>query len=128
MESFIQENGKEVIVMDMEFRYGLMVQNIKGFGKTGKLMVKENLFTSMETFTTVNGKMIKLVDMASISTIMVLATKATGLTTISTVLASRLGLTEANMKAVINRVKNMAKENMYGEMAVIIKAVGKTIK
>lgn len=128
MESFIQENGKEVIVMDMEFRYGPMVQNIKGFGKTGKLMVKENLFTSMETFTTVNGKMIKLVDMASISTIMVLATKATGLTTISTVLASRLGLTEANMKAVINRVKNMAKENMYGEMAVIIKAVGKTIK
>ena len=41
------------------FKYGLMVQSIKDFGRMIKLKVGVGSFTAMETYTKDNGKMIK---------------------------------------------------------------------
>lgn len=60
-------NGKADLEMVLENRLGLMVPSTLENGEKTELMVKENSFTLMETFTMVSGLMIKLMDQAFIS-------------------------------------------------------------
>ena len=47
----------------LEFKFGLMEQNMKVNGGIIKQTVKENFGMQMETFMRVSGKMIKLMDL-----------------------------------------------------------------
>ena len=51
----IPENGLVASEMAKEYSNGKTALYIEVTGKTTELMVKENLFTSMETYTKVNG-------------------------------------------------------------------------
>ena len=75
-----------------------------------------------------NGKMIKLVDMVSTNITMVRATKGIGLMIINMERELKLGLIIAHMLAIINKVKNMEKESIYGKMAVTMMEIGFKIK
>ena len=59
----------------MEFKFGLMGQNMKDGGKIIKLMGKEGSFILMEIFTWENGKTIKLRDTENLLWKMELSTK-----------------------------------------------------
>lgn len=58
--------------MEKEGNFGLMVQNIKEFGKMILLMGLEELFLQMEIYIKENGKMIKLMGLENILKWMVL--------------------------------------------------------
>lgn len=55
MELFMKEVGREISEKVMEFRYGLMVQDIKETGIIIKQMAKESLSTLMEIYMKVIG-------------------------------------------------------------------------
>lgn len=55
----MKENGEEIKERDMEFKNGLMGQDMRVNGKKIKLMGKVNFFTSMEMFLKENGNKIK---------------------------------------------------------------------
>lgn len=50
LEQHILESGLEDSGMDLEFKFGLMVLDMKVNGKTTELMVTDDLFTLMEMF------------------------------------------------------------------------------
>lgn len=128
MESSIRENGRAMCDMDMGFSYGQMEPDTRGTGKTEKHQVEENLLMSMEISMTASGEMIKLVVAECIFITMVLAIKENGSMITSMALGFRNGSMEAVMKVCIRKEKNMGKESISGEMAVIITATGSRIK
>ena len=70
----------------------------------------------MEMYITVSGKMIKLMDMESTTTLMVPVTKAGGSKTSSTERAKRFGQTTLAMKDNTKTARNMAMESSCGLM------------
>ena len=60
MEHVIKVNGKRMSDTVTELRFGQMVRNMKGTGKTIKLMEEVSFGTFMEILMRVNGKEIKL--------------------------------------------------------------------
>lgn len=114
--------------MVLVFKFGLMGQSMKVFGKMGKQMERESLYMLTEIFMMENGKMIKLADTDYTSITMELAMKAGGSTTISMDLVFKPGSMEVNTKEATKKERNTDKENMSGEIPAITKAVGKTIR
>ena len=136
--------------MDMESRYGLMVQCTLATGKIVRLPVKVNLLISMETSTKVNGSTTKLMALVYTVTEMEASTLGHGRMINLTVLVLNPGLTIPSMKEVIalaakmdlafisGKMKQSTRDNgkiirsqalvsMSGSMAVAIKASGKII-
>jgi hypothetical protein len=96
--------------MVMEFKFGLMEQHIKVCGLKERHLVKENFVILMEILTKDNGKTTKQMDMGYIYTLkQVLNMKAIGKMICSMAQEFRLMLTEINMKACLNKVKEMEK-------------------
>jgi hypothetical protein len=60
MVLFLKENGLEIISMVTEFNDGLMVPDMKVCGNIVKPTEKVNFGIMMETYSKVNGSMIKL--------------------------------------------------------------------
>ena len=60
MELYIKDNGSMNLGMVMEYKFGLMVQNMKVNGKIMLPMEKVNFGMLMVTSMMGNGKMIKL--------------------------------------------------------------------
>lgn len=75
-----------------------------------------------------SGKMIKLLDMEPIFILMEPNTKVTGRTTINMEREFKLGSTEANMMDFTLKARRVDKENIHGEMEVIISVLGKITK
>lgn len=73
-----EDNGKGRQDMDMEFRYGKMVQSMKDFGKMIKLTGKGNFIMLKVIFMKVNGLKIKFMVMVYILMLLALNMKATG--------------------------------------------------
>jgi hypothetical protein len=120
----MMDNGKEIVVKDMEFKCGQMVQDIKEIGKIIKLMVKENLFMLMEIFIKVNGKMIKLMDLVVINIPMELHMKDIGKMIINKEKEHKNGLMVVDMKGSIKEEKRMGKDIIFGATKVFIKEIG----
>lgn len=78
MELYTKVNGKATSDMGMVYKNGLMVQSMRGTGKTTRPMVKEYFGTFMEINTKDGGNGIKLTVMENTLTVMELLTKVTG--------------------------------------------------
>ena len=59
MGQYIKDNGKEPFVKVMEFKFGLMVLDMKAIGRMIWLMARESSLISMEMSMRVTGSMIK---------------------------------------------------------------------
>lgn len=59
MEQFIKVNGKAQRDTVMEYKFGLMVENMKVIGAMTKHMAKENFIMQMVMFMMVCGKRIR---------------------------------------------------------------------
>ena len=68
MGLYTEDNGGELLDMDMVYKFGLMELDMKENGKITKLMEKENSGMWMEMYLMVNGVMIK--PMAMVFTLM----------------------------------------------------------
>ena len=80
-----------IIEMDLDYKFGPMVQNMKEIGKITKLMEKENFGILMEIIMMVNGKITKLTDLEFIYIQMVPNIKANGKMIYSMVKELKLG-------------------------------------
>jgi len=89
---------------------------------------KEKLDLRIKTFMKANGIRIWPTDLAFTFTLLEQYMKGTGRTTFSMVLEFNYGLTKANIKEIIDLVRNMDKENILGQMAVIIRVLGIVIR
>jgi hypothetical protein len=78
MELSLLDNGKEIIVMDKEHKFGLTEQSMKATGKITKHMVKELSGMFMVMFIRAIGKEIKLMEKVNILIKMAQHTMATG--------------------------------------------------
>lgn len=56
----MKENGEEASEMALEFRYGQIMQDMRGIGKIIELVEMENSLMLMEMSIKVSGEMIKL--------------------------------------------------------------------
>lgn len=96
------------------FKFGLMAHFMKATGQTTKLTAEVVLFTQMVMFTTVNGRMIRLMAMGFTIILMAPAMKVTGLKTSSTDMEKRFGQIARVTKENIKKVKSTVKANFCG--------------
>lgn len=87
--------------MEEEFKYGLMVQDMRAIGSKIKPMEEEDSSMLMEMCMRVTGKMINHRDMACIYTQMGLNTKENGLKISKKDMDWRLGQTKPSTRVVI---------------------------
>lgn len=112
----------------MAYKYGQMEQCIRDTGKMEKHLAKVNLHMSMEMSMMDSGQMIKPVVEESIFITMAPATKENGQMITNTAMEFRNGLTVVVIRVCISKVKNMDKENMFGETAAFITETGSKTK
>jgi len=112
----MKESGICNQVSDMveAIKFGAMVAYMRATGKMIRLMVEEDLYTLMEIFTMVSGKMTKPMALVNTLILTVPSMKATGLMINNMVKERKNGQMVRNMKEIINSVKKMALENSYG--------------
>ena len=124
MERSTRVNGilREMLEMERADKFGQMDHFMMVTGEMIRPMAEVDSFMLMEMFMRVIGRMIKLMDLESIITQTVLATKAIGKKTNNMVMGKRLGLMEHVMKENTRRVKKMDLVNFHGLMGQHIKA------
>lgn len=114
--------------MDMESWSFQMELSSKEISLIAVQKEKEKLDLRIKTFMKANGIRIWPTDLAFTFTLLEQYMKGTGRTTFSMVLEFNYGLTKANIKEIIDLVRNMDKENILGQMAVIIRVLGIVIR
>jgi hypothetical protein len=112
----IRVNGKKISDMGLEFKFGQMVQSMRGIGRTTKLMVKAYSGMFMATNMKVTGKEIRHMGMANTPTATELLTKANGEMTCSTEKVLNSGTITQNMKVNIERERNTVPDVTLGKM------------
>lgn len=103
--------------MDLVFKYGQMVLNIKEIGNIIEHVEKGNSGMLMVISTKVNGRMIRQMDMDDIFIQTVQNILAIGKMIFNKVKVLKHGLMVQNIKDNIIKGKNKVKENMNGLMA-----------
>jgi hypothetical protein len=116
--------GEVLLNKVMEFKFGLMVLNMKEIGLMDKLMEKVNLFILMVIYMMDIGKMEKLMVMVFLFIILVLNMKDIGKMIYNMDLVLKPGRIIVSTKENINLGRKMAKDNILGMMVVIIKEIG----
>ena len=104
-----------------------MELNMMEIGKIIKHKEKENSYILTEIFMMENGHKIKQKDMGFISTKMEVNMSVIGKITNNMVKVLNLGKQDHNMKASFLKVENMEKANMFGEMVLLLQAIGNII-
>ena len=101
--------------MDMEFKYGKMVQNMREIGDLIRLVDMVNSGMLMEMFSRENGLTIKLMDMEFMFIRMELDTRESGKMICNMGRVKRYGLIIQCMKVITMKVKNMVKVCIFGK-------------
>ena len=109
-------------------KFGLMVHNMLETGKTIGLMVKVNLFMSMETYMKVNGLMIKQTATEYMYMSTALDMKVHGKTIFSMARARRAGLMAQSTWGDTKMVRSMVEVSIAGVMVVNMMDSGLKIK
>lgn len=113
----IKDNGKGMYVMDMVFKFGQTVRNMKGIGKIIKLMVKASFGMCTEINMKEHGKEIKPTAMENILIATEPLMKVTGEMICNMATELNFGTTIQNMRAIIKEEKSMVKVHTHGRMA-----------
>mmetsp|Transcript_29494 Transcript_29494/g.21948 ORF Transcript_29494/g.21948 Transcript_29494/m.21948 type:complete len:158 (-) Transcript_29494:219-692(-) len=126
----IQDSGVRHMVAkkDMEFKYGLMVQNMKGNGCKVKQTDMDDLSLQMEMSMKENGLMTKLMDMVFILMQMGQSILELGLMISKKEKGLRPGQIAPLMMESIKTGKSMDLVNSYGLMVRVMKECGRTTR
>ena len=127
-EQFTKANGEAPNGKVLEHRPGLMGPNMLGDGNKAMLVVLENFIILMEIYLMVNGKMTK--QMGKGFTLMPtgLNMKVSGKMIYKMAKEWKVGLMDQSIQEIIWKGKSRGKENMNGQMDLILTENGTITK
>ena len=120
-----KDNGKEMLDMVMEYKYGQMVLSMKDNGKTIKLTAKVYFGMFMETNMKANGKETRLMAKENTLIATVLLMKVCGKMICNTEKVKNIGMIIRNIRAFIREERNMVSGAIHGMMDQSILETGK---
>ena len=121
-------NGLEGSEMASEYNSGLMVPDMRDYGKIIELMEKASSLILMETFMMVNGSTTRLMGMEFITILMELCMRVDGETIFSMERAKNHGLINLYTRGSIWQERSMEQVSIAGTTALSIMENGTKIK